>query len=87
MEMEERGYYLYQQYPEATDVFMFMFTDIASTQGHYPIHVAILSTRRRDNPATAVDIVRFLLDCDPNQKLVQYQLKGASLLHFACAME
>ena len=54
-----------RQYPEAID--------IATTQGHYPIHVAILSTMRRDNPATAVDIVRFLLDCDPNQKLKRLQ--------------
>ena len=39
---------------------------------------------KRKDPATAVEIVRFLLDCDPNQKLIQ--LRGLSLLHYACEM-
>jgi len=69
--------YLYRQYPDAINH--------ATTDGHYPIHAAALAgTTLRDNPATAAVIVQFLLDCDPNQKLKQFQ--GMSLLHFACQM-
>ena len=56
-----------------------------NSQGHYPIHYAIAGVKYRDNPATAVDIVQFLLDCDPNQKLIQVQ--GKSLLQFACGLQ
>ena len=62
--------YLYQQYPDAIRH--------ATANGLYPIHYAIM----RHNPAAAVEIVRFLLDCDPNQKLKQ--LRGRSLLYYAC---
>ena len=65
--------YLYQQYPDAINH--------ASKQGNYPIHAAISSTKQRNDPAAAVKIVQFLLDCDPNQKLVQY--RGNPLIHFA----
>ena len=65
--------YLYNLYPDAID---------ATTRGYYPIHVAILSTTRRNDPATAVDIVKFLLDCNSNVKLQKH--KGRSLLQFAC---
>jgi ankyrin repeat protein len=68
--------YLYQQYPEAINH--------AITEGFYPIHHAI-STKFRDKPAAAVEVVRFLLGCDPNQKLKLY--KGMSLLHYACLTE
>ena len=37
------------------------------------------------NPAAAVDIVQFLLGCDPNAKLQEHE--GMSLLHFACGRE
>ena len=57
----------------------------ADVGGFYPIMYAISSTEHRDDPASAVEIVQFLLDCDPNQKLIQ--LEGSSLLHFACTME
>eukprot|EP00986_Skeletonema_menzelii_P005191 scaffold1837_cov124-Skeletonema_menzelii.AAC.9 len=67
--------YLYRQYPDAINH--------ATPQG-YPIHAALAGTTLRDNPATAAVIVQFLLDCDPNQKLKQFQ--GMSLLHFACQM-
>ena len=55
----------------------------ATTNGHYPIHYAVMGTRKRDNPAVAVETVQFLLDCDPNVKL-QNTPQELSLLHFAC---
>ena len=75
--------YLYKLYPAAIDR--------ACTGGHYPIHYAIQGIlnsaafrgNERDNPATAVDIVQFLLNCDPNVKL-QKSSRGDSLFHFAC---
>ena len=54
----------------------------AAANGHYPIHSTIDHMNYRENLAAAVAIVQFLLDCDPNQKLIQFQ--GRSLLHFAC---
>ena len=73
--------YLYRKYPEA------IATATTDEHGVYPIHVAILSLSsiKRENPATAVEIVQFLLNCDPNQKLIQ--AKGISLLHYACAQQ
>eukprot|EP00986_Skeletonema_menzelii_P006495 scaffold2472_cov132-Skeletonema_menzelii.AAC.7 len=68
--------YLYRQYPDAINH--------AATTGFYPIHDAI-DTEDRETPAAAVEIVRFLLDCDPNQKLKQHE--GESLLHYACGIE
>eukprot|EP00986_Skeletonema_menzelii_P001125 scaffold304_cov80-Skeletonema_menzelii.AAC.19 len=65
--------YLHRQYPDAINI---------TANDCYPIHYAIMGMRRSDNPAAAVEIVRFLLDCDPNQKLKQ--LHGRSLLDFAC---
>ena len=69
--------YLYRQYPDAIDH--------ATTEGLYPMHYAISCTTHRDYPAAAVDIVQFLLDCDPNEKLKQCH--GQSLLHYACDEE
>jgi ankyrin repeat protein len=68
--------YLYKLYPDAINH--------ATPGGGYPIHIAIiLGTKYRDNPAAAVDVVKFLLDCDPNVKLQKY--RGIfSLLHVAC---
>ena len=59
--------------------------NVAAASGHYPIHNAIAGTNNRDNPATAVAIVKFLQDCDPNQKLKLFH--GWSLLHYACQRE
>ena len=56
-----------------------------ASRGHCPIHTAIAGTSRRENPATAVEIVKFLLDCDPNQKVKLFH--GWSLLHYACIRE
>ena len=69
--------YLYRQYPDAINY--------ACTDGYYPIHHAIGGMQQKDNPAATVEIVRFLLNCDPNQKLIQFQ--GMSLLHFACGQQ
>ena len=69
--------YMYGLYPDAIGH--------AATQGHHPIHKAIRGAKRRDNPADAVKIVQFLLDCDPNQKLIQF--REESLFDFACRRE
>eukprot|EP00984_Skeletonema_dohrnii_P037012 scaffold38615_cov155-Skeletonema_dohrnii-CCMP3373.AAC.2 len=66
--------YLYKLYPDAINH--------ATTVGAYPIHSAITNLTRRDNPIDAVDIVKFMLDCNPNVKLQKMGRK--SLLHFAC---
>ena len=66
--------YLYKLYPVNT-----------CTGGLHPIHAAIGGTINRDISATAVEIVKFLLDCDPNQKYAQFE--GKTLLHFACERE
>ena len=68
--------YLYHQYPDAIHH--------AAAGGDYPIHSAILGTKYRNNPATAVKIVQFLLDCDPDLKLKR--LQGKSLLQYACML-
>ena len=53
--------YLYNLYPDAVDH--------ATPDGMYPIHAAIRSVvDRKDNPEAAVDIVKFLLDCDSSLK-------------------
>jgi hypothetical protein len=70
--------YLYKLYPGATKH--------AATDGYHPIHYAIMSTRHRDSPATAVEAVKFLLDCDPDAKLQKYRGRY-SLLRFACRWE
>ena len=64
--------YVYNLYPDAIG---------HATHGGYPIHAAIAGS---SNPA-AIGIIQFLFNCDPNQKLIQFQ--GGSLLHFACVME
>ena len=70
--------YLYKLYPDSINH--------ASTDDEfYPIHQTINDMQQRDCPAAAIKIAQFLLDRDPNQKLVQY--KGLSLLHFACGQQ
>ena len=67
--------YLYKLYPDAINH--------AATDGHYPIHYAILGMNRRDDPIAAVDIVQFLLGCDPIVKLQKFG-EVMSLLFCAC---
>lgn len=65
--------YLYQLYPESIHV--------ANNHGYYPIHCAI-EIEKRSNPATAVKIIQFLLECDPNV-VMQKQL-GKLPLYWVC---
>jgi len=53
-----------------------------TTDGYCPIHYAIGSIRHRDNTRHYVDMVKFLLDCDPSVKLQKHRRK--SLLYYAC---
>ena len=69
--------YLYKLYPDAIGH--------TGTGGSYPIHVAIGGIQQRQNPATAVEIVQFLLDCDPRVKI--QSLQGWSLLRYACVVQ
>ena len=71
--------YLYRLYPDAID------TKTTDGYGVYPIHFVISSTSKRDNPGAAVEVIQFLLNCDPNQKLIP--LRGWSLLHIACVRQ
>ena len=41
-----------------------------------------MGLHHRDNPIAAVDIVKFMLDCNPTVKL--HKMERKSLLHFAC---
>ena len=41
----------------------------ADTNEVYPIHHAIMGIKKRTSPMDSVDIVKFLLDCDPNVKM------------------
>ena len=66
---------LYTMYPDAVNH--------AATNGLYPIHFAIFSMEDRDDPKPAVDIVEYLLDCDPNVKLQKFR-EVMSLLFCAC---
>ena len=69
--------YLYKIYPDAINH--------ASTAGGYPIHAAMICVTKRNNPIAAVDIVKFLLGCDPNVKL--QKLRGEFLLYWACRLD
>jgi ankyrin repeat protein len=50
--------YLYKLYPESINV--------ADGGGRYPIYYAITIGLRSGNPATAIEMVQMLLNCDPN---------------------
>eukprot|EP00984_Skeletonema_dohrnii_P019434 scaffold9286_cov79-Skeletonema_dohrnii-CCMP3373.AAC.2 len=69
--------YLYKLYPDAINN--------AATNGCYPIRIAIMGINRRNNPTAAVEIVEYLLNCDPGVKFLK--VDGRSLLHFACGMD
>ncbi len=74
--------YLYELYPESINV-------MADSYGYYPIHCAIegltalSATANQSNPATAVGIVQFLLECDPNVVLQKHQ--DAFPLYWVCS--
>ena len=67
--------YLHKLYPAAINH--------ATTSGLYPIHAAIGGMSHRNNPITAVHMVQFLLECDPNVKFQKVHGR-MSLLFFAC---
>ena len=57
--------YLHNLYPDAINY---------EVDGRYPIHAAISSVIHREaNPEAVVDIVKFLLDCDPRVKFQKLQ--------------
>ena len=59
--------YFYQLYPESINV--------ANNNGYHPIHLAIAGLKNRSNPEAAIEIVQFLLDCDPHVVLQKHQDK------------
>jgi len=74
--------YLYKLYPEVIHH--------KTANGVYPIHFAMKGIKKRPSPSPdpmdAVDVVQFLLDCDPSVifKIVR---GGMSLLHDVCQCE
>ena len=70
--------YLHKLYPDAINH--------ESAEGYYPIHYAIMGVTTKGSTIHNVEIVHFLLDCDPIVKLQKYQGR-CSLLHFACFRE
>eukprot|EP00985_Skeletonema_marinoi_P023133 scaffold15141_cov81-Skeletonema_marinoi.AAC.8 len=70
--------YLYKLYPDAINH--------ATAAGGYPIHCAIMSVDERYDAITAIDIVEFLLNCDPNVKLQKFH-GSWSLFYIACQRE
>lgn len=66
--------YLLRLYPESVN----------TTNGHgaYPIHYAMEGLRMRDNPDPAIEMVQFLLDCNPNAVLQKYE--GNLPLYWVC---
>ena len=54
--------------------------------GFYPIHFALfgLKSRNNNNPTAAVEMVQFLLECDPN--VSSQKLHGNPLLYWACKL-
>ena len=67
--------YLYQLWPESINV-------ADNYLGHYPIHHAITSIRYGKSPAAAIEVVQFLLDCDPNVAL--QKLRDKLPLYWVC---
>ena len=71
--------YLYKVYPDAIHR--------TTAGGNYPIHYSIQGMKRRGYrrglyPIYVLEIVQFLLNCDPNQKIIKFRRK--SLLQCAC---
>ncbi len=67
--------YLYQLYPESINV--------ADNDGWYPIHCTIFGLKNRKYSCKSyIEMVRFLLDCDPNAPLQMRQ--GKLPLYWVC---
>ncbi len=70
--------YFYNLYPDAIEH--------ATAGGLYPIHAVLVSaTVNHENYLDAVDVVKFLLGCNPNVKF--QELEGQSLLVWVCLQE
>ncbi len=69
--------YLYKLYPDAINH--------ATTDGYYPIHCAIESITERDDPERVIEVVKFLLDCNPYVKLQKCAMRSS--LRIACDRE
>jgi ankyrin repeat protein len=67
--------YFYQLYPESINV--------AAKGGVYPIRLAILRLQHRSNPKDGIEVVEFLLECNPDV----LGATGQTPLHFACSSE
>jgi len=67
--------YLYQLYPESINV-------AEDNIGFYPIHYAIMGIKYRKDPAAVIEVVQFLLDCDPN--VVLQELDNKLPLYWVC---
>jgi len=66
--------YLYSLYPDSIN--------LIAGNGAYPIHLAIARVTRRANPADAIDMVQFLLDCNPD--VVLQKMDGKLPLYWTC---
>jgi ankyrin repeat protein len=66
--------YLCEIYPESINV--------ADDFGCYPIHSAIWGLKHRTNPTNAVEIVQFLVDCNPDVVLQKFH--GKLPLYWVC---
>ena len=67
--------YLYQLYPESINV--------AGKGGATPIRLAILCLQHRSNPKDGIEVVKFLLECNPDA----LSSTGHTPLHFGCSSE
>jgi ankyrin repeat protein len=67
--------YLHQLYPESIDV--------AANDGYHPIHYAIFGLKNRSNLKEGIEVVRFLLGCNP----AALSSTGQTPLHIACLSE
>jgi ankyrin repeat protein len=66
---------LYELYPDSIN--------LTAGNGSYPIHLAIANLKRRmNNPEAAIDMVQFLLDCNPDVVLQEYD--GDLPLYWVC---
>ncbi len=54
---------------------------------HYPIHLAVRSINDREDPESAFEIVKFLLNGDPNPNVKLQKWQGKSLLQCASCLE
>ena len=66
--------YLYKLSPESINV--------ADNYGNYPIHNAINGLKHRSNPKDGIEVMRFMLDCNPD--VVLQECNGKLPLYWVC---